>query len=59
MPCVLDEVIWSMPWIAENWFSRGVATEDAMVSGSAPGRLAKTWMVGKSTFGRSDTGRVA
>ncbi len=28
-----------------------------MVSGLAPGRLAVTWMVGKSTFGRSLTGR--
>ena len=28
-----------------------------MVSGSAPGRLADTWMVGKSTSGSGDTGK--
>ena len=44
--------------MVENWRSSGVATEEAMVSGLAPGRLAYTWMVGKSTFGRSLTGRA-
>ena len=39
-----------------NCFSSGVATADAMVSGLAPGRRAVTWMVGKSTVGRSDIG---
>ena len=53
-----DEVIESMPAMVENWFSSGVATADAMVSGSAPGRLALTAMVGKSTFGSSLTGRL-
>src|SRR4029453_11757688 len=56
-PSELVEVIDSMPAIVENSFSRGVATDDAIVSGSAPGRLADTLMVGKSTFGRSLTGR--
>ncbi len=42
--------------MVENWFSSGVATADAMVSGLAPGRLAVTSSVGKSTFGRSLTG---
>src|SRR5512142_3020085 len=37
-----DEVIESMPAMVENWFSSGAATPDAMVSGSAPGRLALT-----------------
>src|SRR6185437_5838197 len=55
-PCVLDELMLLMPAIVENWFSSGVATDDAMVSGSAPGKLAETWMVGKSTFGSSLTG---
>ena len=55
-PRVLVDVIESMPAIVENWRSSGVATEDAMVSGLAPGRLADTLMVGKSTFGRSLTG---
>ena len=44
------------PAIVENWFSSGVATAAAMVSGLAPGRLAVTCRVGKSTFGRSLTG---
>ena len=55
---MLVDVIWSMPWIAENWFSSGEATDEAMVSGSAPGRLANTEMVGKSILGRSETGRL-
>src|SRR5689334_14354960 len=46
----------STPAMLENSFSKGVATEDAMVSGLAPGRLAETLIVGKSTFGRSLTG---
>ena len=29
-----------------------------MVSGLAPGKAAETWMVGKSTFGRSLTGNA-
>src|ERR1035441_10505042 len=36
------EVIESNPAMLENWFSSGVATADAMVSGLAPGRLAVT-----------------
>jgi hypothetical protein len=52
-PCVLDELIELTPAIVENWLSNGVATPDAMVSGSAPGRPALTTMVGKSTFGSS------
>ena len=39
-----------------NCFSSGNATVAAIVSGLAPGRPACTWMVGKSTAGRSDTG---
>ena len=35
-----DEVIWSMPEIVDNWRSIGVATDDAMVAGLAPGRPA-------------------
>ena len=31
---------------------------EAMVSGLAPGRLALTWMVGKSTCGSAATGRL-
>jgi hypothetical protein len=47
----------STPAIVENSFSSGVATEAAIVSGLAPGSDALTWMVGKSTLGRSYTGR--
>ena len=45
-PWVLVEVIVSIPGIVDSSFSSGVATEDAMVSGLAPGRLAFTEMVG-------------
>src|SRR3954469_1838794 len=56
LPNVFVEVIESMPAMVENCFSSGVATEDAIVSGLAPGSDAFTCMVGKSTFGRSLTG---
>ena len=55
-PRMLVEVIESMPAISENSFSSGSATAEAMVSGLAPGRLAVTWMVGKSTLGSAATG---
>ena len=47
----------SRPAMVENSFSKGVATEAAMVSGLAPESVAVTEMVGKSTVGRSATGR--
>ena len=56
VPSEFVEVIESMPAMAENWFSSGVATADAIVSGLAPGRDAVTSSVGKSAFGRSLTG---
>src|SRR5215831_15067970 len=37
--------------------SRGAATEEAMISGLAPGNVAMTLIVGKSICGRGDTGR--
>ncbi len=55
-PSIEVEVIESSPAIVENWRSSGVATEAAIVSGEAPGRVAETWSVGKSTFGRSEIG---
>ena len=55
-PSWLTEVMESSPLIPVNWRSRGVATADAMVAGSAPGKLAVTESVGKSTVGRSATG---
>ncbi len=45
----------SIPAMVENDFSSGVATVAAIVSGLAPGRLAFTEIVGKSTVGRSLT----
>jgi sugar/nucleoside kinase (ribokinase family) len=43
---------WACPeWPDNSCFSSGSATEVAMVSGLAPGSVAVTWMVGKSTFG--------
>ena len=44
------------PAIWPNWRSSGVATVAAMVSGLAPGTVALTWMVGKSTCGSGATG---
>ena len=57
-PRILVELIISRPAIDENFFSSGVATEDAIVSGPAPGRFALTVIMGKSTFGRSFTGSL-
>src|SRR6201994_42492 len=44
------------PAMVLNCDSSGVATALAMVVGSAPGRLAETLIVGKSTAGSSLTG---
>ena len=55
-PSALVDVMESMPAIVVNCRSSGVATAAAIVSGLAPGRFATTWIVGKSTFGRSFTG---
>jgi hypothetical protein len=55
-PSALVDVIESMPAIVVNCRSSGVATAEAIVSGLAPGNDAVTWMVGKSTLGRSLTG---
>ena len=52
-PWMLDEFIESRPAIVVNCRSRGVATAEAIVSGEAPGSAAVTWIVGKSTLGRS------
>jgi hypothetical protein len=47
-----DDVMELRPAMVENWFSSGVATADAMVSGLAPGRLAVTSRVGKVDVGQ-------
>ena len=36
--------------------SSGAVTSEAIVRGFAPGRRVVTWMVGKSTWGRDETG---
>ena len=56
LPSVLVEVIWVRSGICANWRSSGVATDDAIVSGSAPGSAALIEMVGKSTRGSAATG---
>src|SRR5438067_915327 len=48
-PYWLVEVIWLTPAMRPNWRSRGVATDDAMVSGLAPGRFVFTEITGYST----------
>ena len=50
-------VISVTPGISPRRRSSGAATEAAMVSGSAPGRPAKTTTVGMSTLGSGATGR--
>ena len=57
-PSELDEVIESIPAMVESCCSSGVATDEAIVSGLAPGRFALMLIVGKSMFGRSLTGSV-
>src|SRR5580692_9868894 len=56
-PCVLCAVISLTPEIRPKARSKGVATDEAMISGLAPGSEADTEMVGKSTWGRGETGR--
>ena len=46
MPCEFCELIDWMPAMVENSRSSGVATDDAMVSGLAPGTDALTEIVG-------------
>ena len=53
----LVEVIAVTPAISRSRRSRGAATVAAIVSGSAPGRLAVMRIVGNSTDGRLATGR--
>src|SRR5271156_3053037 len=57
-PKLLDEVISVTEAMRPNCRSRGVATEEAMVSGLAPGSDADTDTVGKSTCGSGDTGSM-
>src|ERR1700722_7530989 len=59
LPSVLAEVISVTPAMCPNWRSRGVATDDAMMSALAPGKPELTEIVGKSTSGRGDTGSTS
>ncbi len=56
-PMAEVEVISVTPAISPSRRSSGEAMEVAIVSGSAPGRPAKTTMVGMSTEGSGATGR--
>ena len=55
-PRVLADVISVTLAIRPNCLSRGVATDEAITSGLAPGRPAETEMVGKSICGSGETG---
>src|ERR1700733_7654762 len=59
LPVEDDDVIWLIPAILLNCRSSGVATAEAIVSGSAPGRLAFTEITGYSTCGKLATGSSA
>src|SRR6185503_2448578 len=56
-PSWLVDVIWFTPAMRPNCRSSGVATDDAIVSGLAPGNPALTLITGYSTWGIGATGR--
>ena len=56
VPSVLEEVIYVTPAMNPNWRSSGVATDDAITSGLAPGSVEATAIVAKSTYGKEATG---
>src|ERR1700712_5677945 len=56
VPCDELDDIDEMPAMVDSCRSMMPATEAAMVSALAPGRVAVTAMVGKSTLGSADTG---
>ena len=56
VPSELCEVIVIRPGIWPNWRSSEAVIRVATVSGLAPGSWVVTWMVGKSTSGRAETG---
>src|SRR5258708_26206885 len=55
-PKVLIEVISETPEICPRRLSSGAATVEATVAGSAPGKVAETVIIGKSTRGIGATG---
>src|SRR5579871_24627 len=56
LPRTLVDVICASPAICANCVSSGWATDEAMISGLAPGSWALTRIVGKSTCGSGATG---
>ncbi|CAM3191126.1 hypothetical protein BUGL105410_23190 [Burkholderia gladioli] len=58
LPSELVEVIWVTPAIEPRCRSSGLVTLVETVAGLAPGRLANTEMVGKSTRGSGETGSL-
>ena len=58
VPRKLEDVISVTPAMRPNCRSSGVATEDAMISGLAPGKVAATEIVGKSICGSAETGKT-
>src|SRR5213080_2411054 len=56
VPCEELDDIEEMPAMVESWRSMMPATDAAMVSALAPGKVAVTAMVGKSTLGSAETG---
>ena len=56
VPSELCEVIVTRPGIWPNWRSSEAVISVSTVSGLAPGSCVVTWMVGKSTSGRAETG---
>src|SRR5262245_24620406 len=56
VPCDDIDDIEEMPAMVESWRSMMPATDAAIVSALAPGKVAVTAMVGKSTRGSADTG---
>ncbi len=56
LPSELDEVISLTPAMRPSERSSGVATDEAMVSGEAPGSEALIMITGKSTCGSGATG---
>src|SRR4029078_8783097 len=56
VPCDELDDIDEMPAIVDSWRSMMPATEAAMVSALAPGKVAFTAMVVKSTRGSAETG---
>src|ERR1043165_9556337 len=56
VPCDEFDDIEEMPAMVESWRSMMPATDAAIVSALAPGSVAVTAMVGKSTRGKADTG---